>query len=755
MARRGSGWALLVGAMVCVVPAAAGDAPPPPLGNAIEWRSIGPGGGGWIESLAWHPQDPDTLLLGCDVGGFYLSADGGLNWAIHNEGLRDYFVESIAVSPADPMTLLLGTESGVFRSGDGGLTWEWQREGFPPAERYSFSAPVSVVCFDPADPRVAYAGIGRPRWGSGGAGTVYRSEDEGRTWSIPHARDALPPEAVVSDLEATADGRTLLLATDHGLFRSEDRGATWDPSGDGLPHSDVEEVAAAPSNAAVVYCTLRTKARDDEPFDGGVYRSDDGGRTWRQASAGLPMRVGAADEPEPMTSSYQQIVVDPRDPDIAYVGDAAWVTAGVSKTVDGGQTWRQVTLHGSEPRNMDYGWITQWGPSVTCLEVHPRQPDRLAFGTSGHVFVTADGGATWEQRYCRMEGDGTFRGTGLEVTCLFDIVPDPYSPGRVFFGYYDVGLLVSEDGGTLFQRHHQGMEHEGNCFTVVVDPADRAKLWACTGEWATNAGRICRSGDGGRTWRVVGRAETGLPDGATRTLILDPSSPPGRRTLHVTVEGFGVYRSDDDGDSWISISSGLPEGARGHPAGLILNPANPRHLRVALSGPPSSGAGLFETRDGGGSWQRVSGDTPFADVQRLLADPTDWETLYLCRREHYDRTVEPAQLYPGGLFRSADGGRTWTQILDYHFVSSVAVSPLDGHVLYAATTDHPYHDDNASWGLLRSPDGGATWTRELAGLTSTHVTCVRVDPLEPRRLYVGTGGNGAFVGMDREIGGED
>lgn len=746
MARRNGALALLALGLLSTAASAQGGAPP--VGDAIQWRNVGPGGGGWIESLAWLAARPDTLLLGCDVGGFYVSADAGGSWAISNDGLRDYFIESIALSPADPDIILLGTESGIFRSGNGGLSWQWQRTGFPPAERHGFSAPVAAVCFDLADATIAYAAIGRPRWGSGGAGTVYRSEDAGLTWSVPHPTDALPAEAVASDLEAAPDGTYLLLATDRGLFRSEDRAATWSPVTDGLPHLDVEEVAIAPSDPSVAYCTLRTTARDDRPFDGGVYRSDDGGLTWAPASGGLATRVGRADEPNPMTSSYEQIVVDPTDRDTAYVGDSAWVSAGVSKTVDGGRSWTRVTDHYSDNKNMDYGWITRWGPGVTCLTIHPSRPGRLAFGTSGHVFVTEDAGATWEQRYCRQEPDGRFRGTGLEVTCLFDVVPDPYAPNRTFFCYYDIGLLVSGDQGASFGRLHQGMEHDGNCFAVVADPADPDKLWACTGQWASNVGTVCRSTDGGETWTA---ADPSLPNGGTRALVLDPASPTGRRTLWVTVEGEGVYRSEDDGLSWTDAAAGLPEEARKHPAGLVMDPADPSHLRLALSGPPSAAAGLFETTDGGESWRRVSDQTPFAGAQNLVADRADFDVLYLCRREHYDRAAQPPQLYPGGLYRSDDGGRTWTQLLDYHFVSSVAVSPADPSVLYVGANDHPYHDDNATWGVLRSDDGGATWTRELSGLTSTHVTTIRVDPHDPTRLWLGTGGNGAFVGVDTKL----
>ena len=124
------------------------------------------------------------------------------------------------------------------------------------------------------------------------------------------------------------------------------------------------------------------------------------------------------DEPAEMSSQYKEIVVHPRDPDTVYVGDSAWVSAGVSRTIDGGKSWTKVTTSSGVKKNMDYGWITEWGPSVECMAISPAKPDRLVFGTSGHVFSTDDACKSWQQRYCQVQKD-RFQGTGLEVTCFW------------------------------------------------------------------------------------------------------------------------------------------------------------------------------------------------------------------------------------------------------------------------------------------------------------------------------------------------
>jgi photosystem II stability/assembly factor-like uncharacterized protein len=719
-------------------------------GADLSWTSVGPGGGGWIQAIACDRRNPQTLYLGCDVGGFYVSRDGGLSWRIQNEGLNNYFVECIAVHPTDSNILLLGMEGGIFKSTDQGKSWAWKRRGFPPPERYAYSAPIGALCFDPSRPEVLYAGIGRPRWGKDGKGQIYKSEDCGETWKLATREGVLDPRAVVGDLEVSSDGAYVLAATDRGLYRSDDGGKTWSASSQGLGHADVQELAISPSAPRVVYCTLGTTARDSASWNGGVWRSDDGGNTWARRSQGLARIVGKRDQPAEMTSHYKEIVVHPQDPETVYVGDRAWVSAGVYKTTDGGRNWTKVTNHAGAKENMDYGWITQWGPAVECMAISPAKPERVVFGTSGHVFLTDNAGATWQQRYCRTEGD-RFRGNGLEVTCFNDIVPDPKEPGRLYLCYFDIGLLVSNDYGHTFQKAVQGMKHSGNCFTVVVDPADTNVLWAGTGQWASNQGDVCRSKDRGRTWTVVGKPETGLPAGQTKHLILDPTSAPERRILYVTSKGNGIFRSGDGGDSWRSVGAGVPEAARGEPRGLLLDPSDSKHLRLALGGSPSKGSGVYETLDGGQSWRKADRGGVLADIHDFQADPKDSKTLYVCQREYYDRSVNPPVLLPGGLFRSSDGGASWKRIYEFHFCSSVTVSPTQPDTLYVGTTDHPYHDECRAQGVVKSTDGGKTWRQEVVGLTCWNVSCIRIDRHDPSRLYVGTAGNGAFLGIDDAI----
>lgn len=721
-----------------------------PEGKDITWRLSGPGGGGWIQSVAWDPHDAQALYVGCDVGGFYRSDDAGQNYTIHNTGLHDYFIESIAVHPTDRRILLVGTESGIHRSTDGGRTWHWIRQGFPALQKYSFSAPLGCLCFDKLRPNIVYAGIGRPRWAKGGAGTIYRSTDTGQTWQRI-AEGQLPADAIVSHLELQpGQSKILLAATDKGIFRSEDEGQTWRESSAGLTHRYAKRVAFAASSPTVVYATLWTTARDAEPFDGGVFRSDDAGQHWRAVNGpGLSQRVGKRSAPAPMTSSFADLAVDPRDPNVVYAGNRSWVAAGLYKTTDGGAHWTLVTVRGKQG-NMDLGWLTMWGPAVESLSLSPANPDCLAFGTSGMVFVSTDAGRSWQPRYSRSLPDGRFAGTGLEVTCMHAIVCDPARTNRRYYGYADIGLLITDDDGRTFRRSFQGMKNSGNCFTVVVDPQTPTTLWASTGWWEHNAGDVCLSEDDGLTWQVVGRPESGLPDGQTRHLVLDPRSPVGKRRLIVTCKEHGIYESTDGGRSWSCINGNLPADAVRSPAGLLMHAEDSNRLTVALTGSPRKGGGAYATGDGGKSWHRLHGDVPFADIQCLVRDPRQPEVLYLGAREQYDRTAR--RLHPGGLFKSTDGGSTWRCVLEDRYARAVAVNPSDSQVIYVGTGDFPYHDDSVPAGLLKSSDGGVTWHTENQGLSSRNISSITIDPRDPSRIYVGTLGNSVQIGTDSAVG---
>ncbi len=731
------GWALAQGSDVPQAGAA-------PEGGDITWQLTGPSGGGWIQSLAFDPREKDVLYAGCDVGGFFISTNAGRTFEIHNRGLHDYFLEAIAVHPQDSRLIILGTESGIHRTTDRGLTWEWIRNGFPAAERHRFTAPIGAVCFDPLRSNVVWAGVGRPRADKGGTGALYRSDDTGASWRRADGGQ-LPADAIVSSIAMPpGDSRVILAATSTGIFRSDDSGVTWKLACDGLPHHYAEELAFAISAPQTVYATLRCTAQGKQPWNGGVFRSDDAGLTWRAVNgSGLPKQVSKdGKDVRHFSSNPKELAVDPRDANVVYIGHRDWVTAGVYKTTDGGAHWQKVVRKNGVEANMEYGWLSMWGPAVQCLALSPTAPDRVAFGTSGMIYLTDDQGGAWQQRYSAPAPEGCIAGNGLAVTCAWRVQFDTARTNRVYLCYMDIGLLISDDLGATCRRSVEGMRMGGNCFGVIADPQATGTLWAATGWWNHNAGDLCRSDDDGRTWRVVGQPAAGLPDGQVLAMALDPRSAVGQRRLVVISNGNGVFETRDGGASWKNINGDLG-GAAQKPCGLLLDPADGAHLIIAV------GRELRETRDGGRTWQRLHEDGALPTIQQLAVDPHDFRTLYIAGREHFDHTAR--RLYLGGLYRSTDGGHTWQRLLADRYIAGVTVSPASRGVLYATTKDDPFHDDPLGVGVLKSADGGRTWRRENSGLTLLNPKGLAVSPHDPATLLLGTSGNSVFLGRDAAV----
>lgn len=138
----------------------------------IPWRSVGPGGGGWIQSILWSRYAKDRLFVGCDVGGFYVSEDAGRHYEMRNRGLKHMYVETIAEHPSNPDILFLGTPGGIYKTTDRGLTWQEKRSGLPPISASSHSVQISKFAFAADNPNILYAAVGQPRTLKGARGEV-------------------------------------------------------------------------------------------------------------------------------------------------------------------------------------------------------------------------------------------------------------------------------------------------------------------------------------------------------------------------------------------------------------------------------------------------------------------------------------------------------------------------------------------------------------------------------------------------------
>jgi len=713
------------------------------------WTNFGPGGGGWYRVVAISPHN-GICFVGGDVGGVYRSTDNCRTWQILNTGIPNTYINAFAFHPTDENIIFAGSNGGVLKSLDGGTTWQIKREGFPPLLTFGLSAPISAIAVHPEQPNIIYAGVGHERgYGALGkhtiGGRIFKSTDGGDTWKMAElpGGDEARTLSVFCLRFHPDDANRLYANTQRGLFTSADAGESWVPLGPGLGG----------------YLTTFLVTKRDEPDSmllayaggpesrSGVLKSTDGGATWTPSNEGLPAEEEA-----------WRIIGHPTDTSTYYVG---WHrNSGLFVTHDCGATW--------QPLNMSDNIKSAWffvGVNVTGIDIDPRTPDRLIYCNDMDLYQTLDGGKAWEQvatdlvHPATAEHPAVWRGRGPDILCAGGpqaLAVDPTNPRTLYFGYMDAHGWKSDDGGETCYRLTNGISSGyGRMGAVVLDPANPDIVYLSKGR-NNDRQRIYKSVNAGKEFHLVGYAGTGLPPGAVFDIIIDPSSPIEARTIYAAVTKFGVYKSEDGGLSWHEQSNGLPVDSR-MAMQIAMDPSNPRRLFLASGAHYHSDtqqriAGyIARTTDGGEHWEIVKDNI---EPQCIIIDPFDSQKIYAANRNFSG--VD----YPNAFYKSVDGGDTWMS-LDQEmflkgpgsrdgdqgarvFVICLAADPATPGKLYAACRDAGYDVSNGR-GVFVSKDWGETWQPfVLEGLTSYRVGTLVVDPVNPSRLYVGTGGNGFF-----------
>ncbi len=716
---------------------------PAPDLPGITWTSIGPGGGGNLTSIAFAPSG--TIYVSCDVGGVYRSSDDAHTWEIVNAGLRNYAIIEIAVDPVDSSLIYLGSYDGVYKSDDGGDHWEWMSKGFSKVNEWPWGVPIGSLAIDPNNPAIIYAGVGDTDFDRWGQGTIYKSTDYGESWFVvTEDSQNIDPEAIIYDMAINPqDSNTLYASTDRGFYKSLDAGVTWERKETGLPHDRTREVAIYPLNPDILYLTLFS-APSEDPWQGGVYKSMDGGETWTAKINGFDVIVGDPGMSAYSTANYEQIEVDFQNPDVVYVGANYWTGKfGVYRTTNGGDHWQLVTRED----NWERGWRPQEGTQrVESMAMDPANPTRLIWGETG-LFQTLDGGDTWHQIYTNEIPSGSYawQGRGLEVTGVYDIEVDPTKPDIVYFAYGDISFFRSEDSGQTFTRSIGGLDLStvNSFFRIAIDPEDTSILYAGRGRWYWNTGEVVKSVDGGRNWITIGNPDNGLPDARVFDLVLDYSSPVESRTIYVASYEEGIYKSIDGGNNWVAINEGIDASEGYCTRSIAIDPSNPMVLYAGFD----QGGGLYKTEDGGMNWLEVPEN--IHEITDIVIDPQDPQTLYIGTLGYWN-DVEQVEK-EGGVYRTRDGGDTWELVFSnpvpdkFLFVRELAIDPTNSEIIYVGTKDS---DDNPlGFGVYRSMDGGKNWQPVNSGLSHLSIFSIQIDPTNPNILYLGTEGNGVFKGL--------
>ena len=360
----------------------------PALYADLEWRSIGPFRAGRTVGAAGVPARPGVFYVGVNNGGVWTTDDYGRTWTPIFDGESTGSIGDLAVAPSDPDVIYVGTGEGLhrpdlaigdgmFRSEDAGRSW--RHIGLEDVQQ------VASIAVHPDDPdRVWVAVLGHP-YGPNEERGVYRTRDGGESWervlyldqdtgAIQVALEPGNPDVVYADMWSHREGpweNASWSGRASGLFKSTDGGSTWRRLDGGLPGPDDGlgriGIAIAPSDPSRIYATVDARSK------GGVYRSDDAGGSWRLVSTDRRVWGRGGD--------FAELQVHPQDPDVVYAGNVASY-----RSDDGGHTWW--SLKGA-PGGDDYHRI--W--------IHPDEPDIMLFATDQGATITVNGGRTWSSWY--------------------------------------------------------------------------------------------------------------------------------------------------------------------------------------------------------------------------------------------------------------------------------------------------------------------------------------------------------------------
>jgi photosystem II stability/assembly factor-like uncharacterized protein len=669
-------------------------------------------------------------------------------------------------SPFDPDLMFISCDmSGTYRSTDGGKRWSV-------IDYHQINS--SLGCY----PYFVKDAI---LWVSGSA--VKISRDKGATWQSA-SPEPLPWKSPVKRLAAVdpGQGKDLIIfaGTKEEMWRSADGGKTYEKALDGdcfaiLPlGTKVFASAGAPQVSEDEGKTWRkldvpelkgktfmalAGAKDangsvliGSAFGIGVLRSTDEGKTW-----GLV--VDKYDDQNVMFMPANQTKV-------AYAAQSggSWCRK-VWKTSDGGATWQECFfMIANAKNNVQPSWVQtalRWDYYITPngLGYCPSDPNLVLLSTQGDFYISRDGAKTWQQDMnipVEVTEDGQkvqgYQCNGLEVTAAQDYFFDPFDANRTYASYHDIGFTRSPDRGKTWIPSTRGSPWGNTFYHVVFDPQVKGRMYAAASNrhdiphWLhispntpKQAGGVVVSDDHGRNWKVLG---TGLPAVPCTYVCIDPKSP---KTLYATMYEGGVYKSTDGGQTWVNKSNGLG------------NPGNLHVLMVKVH--PKSGdlfcsitamregardfrvpGGLWKSSDGGETWTDLTKDLKLLWANSFAFDPNDPNTIYLTA------ATSPAAAQ-GGIYKTIDGGKTWQKLMgDADF----AKSGPPGYVHAEFINLHPDKPDHVyvgteTHGLWMSPDAGKTW-KKFENIPFKPVTNVTFDPKDTSVMYVCTYGCGVWRG---------
>ena len=659
----------------------------PSLYAGMRWRLIGPFRGGRALAVAGVRGQPDVFYFGAVAGAVWKTTNAGRTWTPIFDTQPIASIGALAVAPSDANAIYAGSGeadmrsditfgNGVYKSTDAGRTW--RHLGLDDTQQ------IGRILVDPQNPDIVLVAALGHAYGPNAERGVFRSTDGGQHWSKVLFKDdrtgavdlAADPDSFATIYAAlwnvhrpAWDTYAPITGPGGGLYRSTDGGVTWtELTGHGLPAGPFGRVGlalAAGQNGRRVYALI------DAERDPGLYRSDDGGDSWRLVGTDPRVRGRAW--------YFGGVTVDPRNPDVVYIPNVAlW------RSTDGGATF--VAIKGA-PGGDDYH----------ALWVDPDHPARMIVGSDQGTVVSVDGGDTWTTWY------------NQPTAQFYHVATDNRFPYRVYGAQQDsgtVGILSRGKDGAITFRDWTPVGGGESGF-ILPDPVNADTVFG-----GSTSGQLFRFD------RATGQVQNISPvpvedfgrDLAelryrfpwTSAMAFAPRPP------HALYYGAQVVLETlDGGRSWRTISPDLTkrsgrsaEVARGEgEERAVISTIAPSPVRPGLIWVGTDNGLIQVTGDNGRTWRDVTpeGLPAWSRISLLDASPHDAATAYAAVDRHQ---VDDDKPY---IYRTQDAGRTWALVaagIDAPaFVRAVREDPVRKGLLFAGT----------ELGVYMSLDAGGHW----------------------------------------------
>ena len=667
--------------LALALPVAAQDpGPDSPHLRTMSWRNIGPARGGRSLSCTGSPGRRHEYYFGATGGGLWKTSDSGTTWFPVTDGqISSSSIGAVAVAETNPDIVFVGggetqlrgsitQGDGVYKSTDGGATW--RHRGLADTQA------IARIRIHPVNPDIVYvAALGHP-YGDNEERGVFRSRDGGANWERVLF---VSPRAGAADLIIDRTNPDVLYASlwqvyrkawkmwgggpDSGLYRSDDGGDTWKEltENPGMPAGPIGKigVTVSPANPDRVWAIV-------EAPEGGVFRSDDRGATWRLTNNERKLRQRAF--------YYSRVYADPLDAETVYA-----LNTGFYKSLDGGETFDHVIRppHGDQHD----------------LWIDPNDPLRMCNSNDGGGNVSVNGGESWtDQDYV--------------TTQLYHV-------------------NVTND----FPYHVCGAQQDNSTVCLPSEGWDHMQA----------------RGPGSRWYYAAGGGESGyITQHPSQLDVFYAGSQGALLTRYNRANGqirdIQVYPRFFSGEP----ASALPDRWQ-WTFPIVFSPLDENRLYT-------SSQFLYLTTDDGQSWRKISPDLTYADPETLgetgglitmdMNGPEIYATIFAVAPSRHDINTIWVGSDDGRVHVTRDHGATWIDITPqdlpkFSRVSIVEESPHRAGTIFVAA--NRYQVDDREPYVFRTTDYGETWTKIVDGIAPGHFArAIREDPVRQGLLFVGT-----------------